>query len=81
MTIRTGLWRDLAIEPRTNVPAGIISMALRIARAFSTMRSRRRAILAMHALDDHLLADIGIKRSEIESAARYGRQIRPEDNL
>ena len=36
-------------------------------------RRLRRDTEAMLALDDHELSDIGISRSEIEYAVRYGR--------
>jgi uncharacterized protein YjiS (DUF1127 family) len=36
---------------------------------YRTYRARRATILALHALDDSLLKDIGISRSEIESVA------------
>jgi uncharacterized protein YjiS (DUF1127 family) len=36
-------------------------------------RELRRAIKEMMALDDRILRDIGLKRSDIELAARFGR--------
>jgi uncharacterized protein YjiS (DUF1127 family) len=37
----------------------------------------KRAIAELHGLDDHMLRDIGITRSEIESRIRHGKQKRP----
>jgi uncharacterized protein YjiS (DUF1127 family) len=40
-------------------------------RAFQFYRERRAALLSLGAMDDHILKDIGIDRSEIGSAI-YG---------
>ena len=39
--------------------------------AFRKRRSRRAAIAQLHALEDRLLHDIGIDRSEIESVVHF----------
>jgi uncharacterized protein YjiS (DUF1127 family) len=39
-------------------------------------RRRRRSYLALMDLNDHLLKDIGVSRSEIEAASVEGRKIR-----
>ncbi len=41
-----------------------------MARAFREWRAVRRAERELHALDDRVLKDIGIARSEIHSAVR-----------
>lgn len=46
------------------------------ANAWAAMRRQQeldRAIRELQALDDHMLADIGLDRSEIERAALFGR--------
>ena len=40
-------------------------------KAFRKWRSRRAAIAQLHALEDRLLHDIGIGRSEIESVVHF----------
>jgi uncharacterized protein YjiS (DUF1127 family) len=47
-------------------------MASRWASGYAAWREHRRALRELAALDDRMLRDIGISRSEIESAA-YGR--------
>ena len=45
-------------------------------------RRLRRAIKEMMALDDRILRDIGLRRSEVEFAARFGRSFdRYKDRL
>ena len=47
-------------------------MASRWASGYAAWREHRRALRELAALDDRMLRDIGISRSEIESVA-YGR--------
>lgn len=42
---------------------------------FRTWRRYRRAIIQLHALDDHLLADMGVERRDIRRRVR--RPVRP----
>ena len=52
-------------------PAGLSAhAAARMFRAFADRMRQRRTIRALRHLDDHLLADIGLLRSEIVAAAR-----------
>lgn len=55
----------------------LVATAARLARLCAAELSRRRAARALHALDDHALADLGVARSGIESAVRG--QWRTED--
>ncbi|CAN7461432.1 MULTISPECIES: DUF1127 domain-containing protein [Brucella/Ochrobactrum group] len=41
---------------------------MNIRQKFQQYVSRRRAIRELGAMDDHLLADIGVSRSQIQSA-------------
>lgn len=47
-----------------------------LARAVARAWSEARALRAMQSLDDAMLADIGVGRSEIEDAVRHGRPFR-----
>jgi uncharacterized protein YjiS (DUF1127 family) len=52
-------------------PAGLtVHVAVRMFRAFADRMRRQRTIRALRQLDDHLLTDIGLLRSEIVPAAR-----------
>ena len=44
-----------------------------LAQALLTELLRQRAIRELHRLDDHMLADIGLERDQIDVAARLGR--------
>jgi uncharacterized protein YjiS (DUF1127 family) len=67
LTIHTNLHRlDLV---RIDTPRDWIN---RVSLSFARWRRRRKAIADLHALSDRLLADIGIKRSEIEAVVHAG---------
>jgi uncharacterized protein YjiS (DUF1127 family) len=54
----------------------VAPLARWVAKTWTAMRRRQeldRAIRELQALDDHMLADIGLDRSEIERAALFGR--------
>ena len=52
-----------------------------IARA-AARRELRRSVKELMALDDRMLSDIGLRRSDIELAARFGRSFdRYKDRL
>jgi uncharacterized protein YjiS (DUF1127 family) len=62
-------------------PATRASLAEFILEALTTLGGnieravrRRRDLRQLAEMDDHLLHDIGISRSEIEHAVRYGRR-------
>lgn len=46
-------------------------------RSYTLWHDRRRAIAVLSRLDDRLLEDIGLDRSEIGSAVHTGRRGRP----
>jgi len=59
---------------------------VRLVRSLAAERRRRKAIFELQRFDDRSLADMGVRRGEIESAVRNGRprrlaptaQMRPE---
>ena len=54
---------------------GVRALALRsvrLARSLAAARRRRRAVFELQLFDDRALADIGLKRGEIEFAVRNG---------
>ena len=53
------------------IPARQTSLYESYLEAFRKGRSRRAAIAQLHALEDRLLHDIGISRSEIESVVHF----------
>ena len=65
-----------AILASGSVTSAIIMAARRVAR-WTKIRSDRRLLQAM---DDSMLSDIGIARSEIDNATLYGRGYRPGVN-
>ena len=61
-------------EPRTVSPGWSATIASSVIRFWSRMRRARRirlTITRLEALDDHMLKDIGIHRSQIEGVARH----------
>jgi len=50
----------------------ILNLFLSLGRAFSEWQRRQRAYAELMALDDHSLADIGIRRSQIRALVEGG---------
>jgi len=46
---------------------------VRLVRSLAAERRRRKAIFELQRFDDRSLADMGVRRGEIESAVRNGR--------
>lgn len=65
--------------PRVRVHplAWIGAVMSRVAHAVMTEMDRRKAIGELRTFDDHMLADIGLRRSDIESAVHFGRRSSP----
>ena len=61
------------VEGRPTAITKILVRLSRMLRMVAEERGRRRAIQELRRLDNHLLADIGIRRGEIERAVRNGR--------
>ena len=61
-------------KPRTASPRWSATIASLVTKFWSRMRRARRirlTITQLEALDDHMLKDIGIHRSQIEGVARH----------
>jgi uncharacterized protein YjiS (DUF1127 family) len=63
---------DVLSRPMSSLAA----LVRRSARAYATWRLRRQAIGELGSLDDRMLKDFGISRSEIEAVV-YGRDQEP----
>ena len=61
------------------VLAAPLKAGKRLMAWISDERRIRRGIRELRALDDRLLADIGLSHGGIEHAARYGRRAEPWD--
>lgn len=60
---------SLPARARSHAPfARITSIVRQLWRAYWDYQARRATVMLLHALDDRALADIGFKRSEIDSA-------------
>jgi uncharacterized protein YjiS (DUF1127 family) len=64
--------------------AAVVRTPIKLAAAFVRRRAMDRQIAALEALDDRLLADIGIERWQIRHMVHQGRDLRglqPGDTL
>ena len=69
----TGASAPIPSEPTRSTTLGVLSL---FRRGFSHLVQEYRVhcgVRAMMALDDRMLSDIGLTRTEIGSAALYGR--------
>jgi uncharacterized protein YjiS (DUF1127 family) len=69
----TGASAPIPSEPMRSTTLGVLSL---FRRGFSHLAREYRVhcgVRAMMALDDRMLSDIGLTRTEIGSAALYGR--------
>ena len=69
----TGASAPIPSEPMRSTTLGVLSL---FRRGFSHLAREYRVhcgVRAMMALDDRMLSDIGLARTEIGSAALYGR--------
>jgi uncharacterized protein YjiS (DUF1127 family) len=58
-----------------------LSVVVRMIRAIRTAVETARARRHLEELPDHMLRDIGIGRSEIESAVRFGRPRSAQEDI
>lgn len=65
----------LVLTPRRTRHAFAAGFPALIARRVTRYLRIRRDRRLLQAMPDYLLADIGISRSEIDRATRYGRQL------
>ena len=56
---------SLALKGLLDLPASALAIAVRLFRGWQLWRARRRAVGELQVLDDRMLKDIGVSRSEI----------------
>jgi len=64
---------DATVKRRTTLIASTLHPVVTLAAVLSREVRFRRDQYALSTMDDHLLSDIGIGRSQIDSAVRNGR--------
>ncbi len=69
-----------ALESPARMPvadslAGILAVPARMLSRWQEVRRHRQAMGELSMLDDRMLQDIGVNRSEIPRVARYGRDV------
>jgi uncharacterized protein YjiS (DUF1127 family) len=55
--------------------SGILAAPARMLGAWREIRKHRQGMDELRMLDDRMLQDIGVSRSEIPRVARYGRDV------
>ena len=73
MTFNTSTADDTCPRPKR---ASVMTLALQPWQLVFGVMTRRKAYVALSALDDHLLKDIGISRGEIEQFSLHATNLR-----
>jgi uncharacterized protein YjiS (DUF1127 family) len=73
--------QTLSMKDPATLPGTIWRAIRRLASDSSSALQQRRVLHDLSTLEDHLLADIGIERSEIEHLVGLGKQARRKANI
>ena len=73
--------QTLSMKDPTTLAGAIWRAIKRLACDSSSVSQQQRVVHHLSTLEDHLLADIGIERSEIEHLVGLGKQARRKANI